>query len=285
MIGRTSVIYLSIIILCAGLMSGQTHEDWRLERDFKSAMRMMDSRHYDTAIQFFDMVLKKDPHRAEAYYQRGIAKWRTNDEAGALSDFDQAIDIDPSLYKAVWDRADLKKYSNDLEGAIADYTLYIELAKDSDHSTVLYDAYNKRGEVKLKIDKIESAIKDFKTAIRLAPDNHVAYLRLGRLAFDNKNYKEAIDYFDKTLKNDKGSYMARYRRGVAKYHLKDFYGALEDLDATQYRVGGQDRAALLYYKGMAKIHKNFKTGGCKDLKEALKLGYKEAEAAIDKYCR
>ena len=282
--GTTAILSIILFLNC-GLVFAQTHEDWRLERDYKSALRMMDSGHYDTAIQFFDMVLKKDPNRSDAYYQRGIAKWRTNDEQGALADFDQAIDISPHHYKAVWDRADLKKSREDVHGAIEDYTLYIDLAKTSDHSSLLYDAYNKRGDIKLKIDDRQGAIKDFQTAIRLAPDNHVAYYRLGRLAYEEQNFKEAVKQFDKTLEYDKGSFMARYFRGMARYRLNDYYGALEDLDSCQYNVHGQDRAVLLYTKGMAKIHKNFKSGGCKDLKEALNMGYQEAEAAIEQYCR
>ncbi len=285
MIRRTIVIALSVIFLCAGMLSGQTHEDWRLERDFKSALRMMESSHYDTAIQFFDMVLKKDPQRSEAYYQRGIAKWRTNDEDGAMQDFDQAIEIEPGHAEAIWDRADLKKSRENFAGAIDDYTLYIKVTKDSDKSIVLYDAYNKRAAVKLKMDDTQGAGKDFRTATRLAPTNHVAYYQLGRLAFDDEEFGEAVQYFDKALEHNKGMALSRYYRGIAKYHLKDYYSALEDLKACQYTIGGQEKAAIYYYKGLAKIHKNFKTGGCKELKQALDLGFKEAEAAIEKYCR
>ncbi len=285
MIRGITIILSSIIFLYAGAPLGQTLEEQKFEKDFQSAIRMMESGNNQAAIQLFDQVIQKDPQRREAYYQRAIAKWRIDDEAGAMNDLDRTIELNPDHAEAVWDRANLKTRRKDFEGAIDDYGRYINLIKNTTKSAVLYDAYNKRAAAKLKMGDRQGGIDDYKTSTRLAPNNHAAFYQLGRLEFDRGQYESALHYFDKTLDANKGLTIARFYRGIARYHLEDYLGALQDLKDCENELGSQEEAAIHYYEGMARIKNNYIPDGCENLKKALELGFKDAAAAIDTYCK
>ncbi|MBR4508751.1 MAG: tetratricopeptide repeat protein, partial [Elusimicrobiaceae bacterium] len=52
---------------------------------------------------------------------------------------------------------------------------------------------------------------------------------LGLTNFQNKNYKEALNYFDKAIEENSDNVMAYFYRGQIKYYLKDYQDSLADL--------------------------------------------------------
>ena len=55
------------------------------------------------------------------------------------------------------------------------------------------------------------------------------YIDMGRLALQDKNYTEAIEFFNYAIKDIPGQYDGYFLRGVAKYYLDDHNGAEKDL--------------------------------------------------------
>ncbi len=58
---------------------------------------------------------------AEAYFNRGLAKYYQEDYTGAIADYTKAIEIDPKLAAAYYNRGAAKARLKDYTGAIADY--------------------------------------------------------------------------------------------------------------------------------------------------------------------
>jgi tetratricopeptide (TPR) repeat protein len=50
--------------------------------------------------------LRRLPHYAAAYYNRGRAYFRENDHAQAIEDYDRALELDPSYVNACFNRGD-----------------------------------------------------------------------------------------------------------------------------------------------------------------------------------
>ncbi len=75
----------------------------------------------ERAIAGYTRALALKPHLADAYGNRGTAKYRLNDSAGAMADYDLALTIDPVHAAAYANRGTVRHMAGDFDGAIADY--------------------------------------------------------------------------------------------------------------------------------------------------------------------
>ena len=174
---------------------------------------------YDDAVADFDNAIKLSPQKADAYYNRGLAKFTLGDlelaqgnlegawklyEAG-IEDSTQAIILNPEDAYAYHNRAggkfrlgqfkgnqgDVAKVQQYYQGAIRDWTQVINLNSE------LADPYNNRGIAKVTLgeSKIEQgditdaqalymeAIQDCTQAIRLNPRYAEPYINRGYAQF------------------------------------------------------------------------------------------------------
>ena len=174
---------------------------------------------YDDAVADFDKAIKLYPQKADAYYNRGLAKFRLGDiqgingnveearrfyEAG-IEDCTQAIKLNPEdtyayhnraggkfrLGQSKANQADVARVQRYYQGAIHDWTQVITLNSE------LADPYNNRGIAKATLgeSKIEQgdiadaqalyveAIQDCTQAIRLNPRDAEPYINRGYARF------------------------------------------------------------------------------------------------------
>ena len=74
-----------------------------------------------------------------------------------------------------------------------------------------------------------------------------------------------------------------YNRGVAKFQLQDYQGALADFNkAIELQ---SDFADAYLNRGIVKIVLGTKESGCIDLNKASVLGSTKADIAIKSYCK
>ena len=93
-----------------------------------------------------------------------------------------------------------------------------------------------------------------------------------------KAIKECCDAIN-TNPNDATAYC---NRGIAKFELKDFNGAIEDYNMAISLDSQYSDAYSL--RGIIKLELGDKQGACMDWKEASKLGLEAADELIKKYC-
>jgi tetratricopeptide (TPR) repeat protein len=115
------------------------------------------------------IAINIDPQDAEAYKNRGLAKYKSGDKKGAIADYDNAIRINPQYAEAYGNRGIAKDDLGDKKGAIADYDSAIRI------NPQYADAYYNRGNAKSDLDDKQGAIADYDSAIRINPQYAKAY--------------------------------------------------------------------------------------------------------------
>lgn len=141
------------------------------------------------------------------------------------------------------DSATDKYIKSDYEGAIKDYNKILKL--DSKNATI----YGNRGAVKNILEDRKGAIADIKKAIQLEPDNATHYQSLTTVYFDQKKWKNALDYANQAIEKNAEYDLAYYTRGRIKLEMKQ------------------------------------KDAACQDFQKALSLGMQDAQYMINENCK
>lgn len=140
----------------------------------------------EDALLDYDKAIELSPNMPEAYNNRGNAKESLGDENGAIEDFDKAIELNPDYAKAYNNRGIVKRELGDTTGAMIDLNKAIELIQD------FPEAYCNRGVLKEKIGDKNGALLDYSIAIDLNPFFYGAYKCRGILERNAGNFVHAI---------------------------------------------------------------------------------------------
>jgi tetratricopeptide (TPR) repeat protein len=264
----------------------------------KQGDECFEKREYEAAIKNYNTALQLNPHDAEVYYKRGLARYYLVDDEKAIADYNQAIKINPKYAKA-YNKLGLARYElGDYEQAIEDYTQAIRI---NPYNAV---AYRNRADARFHIGDNQGAIEDYNQAIKINPDcvNGNARSQLG-------NYKKVIDIFTQSIEissdevadnnfgnavSDLGNYNkaikinpddadAYYSRGNARFDLGDRTGAIEDY--TQAIKINYNYGDAYYNRGIARYSLGDKLLAIEDFQKAADLYWKEGKLAEHKDAR
>ena len=192
------------------------------------AKQLFDEGKYDECIEVCTEVIDKsdvtEEDKAEAYYNRGISKYRQGKYEEALVDHDKAIDLNPQYAEAYNNRGNTKADLQRYEEVLADYDKAIEL--DPQYA----NAYFNRGKTKHKQGRYEEAIKDYDKALELNLQDTDAYFNRGNMKASLQKYEEAIKDYDKVIELDPKDAEAYNNRGYIKAILERYEEALSDYD-------------------------------------------------------
>ena len=145
-------------------------------------------------IEFFrGLTYQNEGEHKETIYHYDKAK---DDYKKAIEHYGKAIKLNPKFAEAYNNRGTAKYYLKKYEKAIKDYTEAINL--NSDHAE---EAYCNRGIAKAKSDSKDyaGAIEDFDKAIELNPNLAEAYYNRSKAKYYLKNYPEALKDFNKVI--------------------------------------------------------------------------------------
>ena len=150
---------------------------------------------YDSALTDLEQVAALNPKYAEAYYLRGLIYNDTGEYTSALVEFDKADNMSVAL-----------KAPAQIGSGIANYYLkQLDVAKKNFEAAIAADASSSDGYVWLgriyaDMRNYKEALNCYNKAIALNSQNSAAYLFKGRtLAFFMKNYEEGIVAFTKAI--------------------------------------------------------------------------------------
>ena len=200
---------------------------------------------FENEIKLYDEILELGGEYFEAYYNRGTAYIRLNQNERAIQDFDKAIQLNPNYAEAYNSRGYVYLKQEQYERAIQDFNKAVELNPN------LNDVYKRRGKAYQMSGQNERAIADFDKAIEFkwnndpflksdrkdilsVKDTALAELYFNRgLAYSNlKQYEQAIQDFNKAIEYGAVKQVAEAYsvRGFVYGHLEQYERAIADFD-------------------------------------------------------
>src|SRR5690349_17307407 len=127
----------------------------------KTSSRSGNSFSSSTDVSSDSNVVVVDPFIANAYSNRGLARYEKGDLEGAMADLNQAIRIRPTLAVAYLNRAAVQRAQREPAAAIKDLDRAISLDKD------LFQALSNRGSLRLDMGDPHGALTDLNRAIEI----------------------------------------------------------------------------------------------------------------------
>ena len=175
-------------------------------------------------IRFYTEAICLNPGYANAFMNRGAARYDKGDLEGALRDYEEAIRLTPDYAKAYFNRGIARRAKGDLDGALRDYEEAIRLTPD------YAKAFNNRGNARMAKGDLEGALQDYDEAIRLKPDYAVAFNNRGDALRDRGDLEGALQDYEQAIRLNPDLAEALDSRGSARKARGDLEGALQDFD-------------------------------------------------------
>ncbi|EFK94987.1 Tetratricopeptide TPR_2 repeat protein [sediment metagenome] len=142
--------------------------------------------------------------------------------------------------------------------------------------------YN-RGRAYEELGEFKKAEKDFLAAFAIDSKNTQVMMSLSNIYQKQKNHTSALLYADYAVQVPGAPAMAYFLKGRALHQIGNTGEAMKEYSAAIQMDKNFGQA--YYYRGMLKIATDKKKSGCEDIRASLKLDFKEAQLALEKYCK
>lgn len=205
--------------------------------EFESAKSLYYNQKYDKAIAAFQEYIQTYPDVAQAFeakYFLGECYYRSNQPRKALETYYAVVEENKTSYvnRAIRRIAELEQQDGDLSQSIV---YYKRLAKLAQNKKEQYNAWSGLMEIYFELQNFDS-VSYFanliieKGAVSVNAENK-AYLFLGKSAFEQNQYDQAIDYFLRTLNTakDENGAEAQYLMAKIQYEQENYRQSIETL--------------------------------------------------------
>ena len=192
---------------------------------------LLSAREIEAAEEEYTALIERYPDHPAAYLGRSRTQRMGQhvDWNGALADLDRAIELEPDDPVAHYERALTLDLLEDYDAAIAALTTALDL--DPEYA----DAYDLRGFVySERLGRPDLAIADYQAALEYFPDLPGAGFRLGKLLYEQGDYRGAISQLTVVIESEgvsNASLAFRYR-GLAWKALGYCDLAIADLEQS-----------------------------------------------------
>lgn len=122
-----------------------------------------ENKNYKDAEVYFSKYLEKFSGDANAYYNRGYARFKLKEYKKAISDFSAVLEKSQTS-ESFFYRGNCYYSLKDYENALIDYTKALEQEPDN------YDIYYNRGYANFRLKKYSDAVSDWQKAVQLNPE-------------------------------------------------------------------------------------------------------------------
>jgi tetratricopeptide (TPR) repeat protein len=229
---------------------------------------------FTAAVGVFSGCILKRPAHAHAYYCRGKAHKKLNQEEKAIIDYSRAIALEPEFPEAWYSRGNAYRSMGQDEKAISNYSRAIELKAD------FLDAWNNRGTTYHRLGQNEQAISDFSRAIALKADYSLAWYNRGNLYYELRQMETALANYSQAIKIKPAEAIYWNERGSVYRDLNKPDKALDDFSKAihldpKFTIAFINRGNV--YRDLAELGK-----ALADQSKAIELAPKFASAWISR---
>ncbi|HZZ15997.1 MAG TPA: tetratricopeptide repeat protein, partial [Candidatus Sulfotelmatobacter sp.] len=151
------------------------------------------------AVDSLQQAVKSDSNNAAAHYQLGLAFDMQHDEGQAEAELRESVRLRPDFTDAQRALANLELRRGDLDALTQTAQLIIGGAPESP------DGYLLRAVAEMNRKKYPEAEQDLRKAGAVAPNNPTPLVQLGNLRQLQKQYGEAIKFYQQALDKDPAS--------------------------------------------------------------------------------
>jgi cellulose synthase operon protein C len=187
------------------------------------------------AVDSLQEALKNDPTNAIAHYHLGVAFDMEHNDGRAESELREAVRSRPDLTDALRALATLEIRRGDFDALTQTAQQMIAAAPYS------ADGYILRAVGEMNRQKYSDAQQDLTKVMGLMPSNPVPYVQMGNLYLLQKEYLEAIKFYQQALDKDSGSTEALQgimNTYVAQKHVDQAIAAARAQITKSPAVGG-----------------------------------------------
>ena len=282
--------YLILVLVCVVLLSfgcGTVKENKEAIKDstldhksagayYKHGNVKFDLKQYGDAIKDYDKAIRLAPKDACYYRARGDAKYKLDQYKEAIKDYNKAIELDSKSAFSYCVRGCSKTKLKQYKEARVDLLKAKKLAEEQKKISLFKIIEKKLKE--LDEDEKKNTIKGYGKA-GIVKNLELSYAMIGLNKYKLKQYKEALNNFDKAIELNPKFALPWHYRGMSK----------EKLGQPEEAMKSYDRAIELnpeyvlpwFYRGMLKCESDQYKEAIKDYNQAIKLDPKNAYCA---YC-
>lgn len=185
------------------------------------AAMLLELGHVERAIEDFGEAIRLDRSPA-LFHDRGMARLRAGDAAGAAADLGEALAMAPGNASLLLARARALAANDQTDDALADLDDAVEAVPDS------AAARTQRAELYGRLGRHQEAVEDLTEAVRLAPEATNALFARGLELAQMGEYDRSVADFSAVIRLDAESVPAWSNRGTSHQRLGDLESAVED---------------------------------------------------------
>jgi tetratricopeptide (TPR) repeat protein len=171
------------------------------------AQSCLSAKQYQCAVEEFRQILQKDPDSAPAHILTGEALDGLGKTAEAIAEFQTAAKVSPREPNVYFGLGYLYWKSNQYDDAEREFRN--QLSVDRGNAQAM--AY--LGDIELKRSNPDKALEYLRQATQSRKDIRIAYLNLGAVLTEKKQYKDALAALQHAVELDPAQPDAHYRLG------------------------------------------------------------------------
>jgi len=238
---------------------------------------LMKSNKPEEAITDYNQSIALRPDYYGTYKNRGNNYMSRNKTDSAYADYSKAISLNPEDAETYFYRANLFRSTNRNVEALNDYRKAIELRPG------YFEVYFSRGMLFMNDKKNAEALNDFNSAIKINPKFVEGYLNRGNLFLNENRIQEAMNDYNEAARLQPDNPKVYYNRGNLLGNQKKYAEAINDFSmAIKLK---NDYALAFFGRGISQCNAGNRDAGCRDLQNAVNLGFQPAMNAFNSLCR
>lgn len=239
---RLAAILLAGIMLATGCKGGDENKHAYRE----AGIEKIAAGDYEGAIQSLDEALQKSSgyvgkFEIDVLKYRGEAEYRLEDYVAAAHTYDTLIQADEERPEYMYLRGICRAAQGEWEGALEDYTRANAKDKEAPGAKEALEAVGAALET---ADQLDKAMVMYQQAVADGMQSGQVYNRMGLCKLKEKEYDEALGYFELGLKtgDEKVAAELAFNRAVAYEYKGDFAQALTYMQEYETTYGPDENA-------------------------------------------
>lgn len=188
----------------------------------KYGLALFEIKNYEKAVEFLEKAVDADPDNSSAHINLALSYQELGKNNLALSQYDVVFRQQPSLHSLRFDYGNLLAEMGKEEASIENYKIYIENYPQDAR------AYQNIAIVYKRLLKNDEAIKNFQKALSLQKDKRDLALvsDLAECYYLNKDYTNALKYYDEVLASNPDNYDVKYNKAVILHSMNKYNDAI-----------------------------------------------------------